>query len=171
MSEVGWVFWSTHQQMEHVCAHVQEERRSGRGHLQQLPVCRGRTWRPSLQPLFSTLRLRGEVSVCYVSGSVSEFSTSWGRDPPLLLTPLPSLLLRHVCPNLHKSAGKGSRLLSRGLCYNTVHHLLANPGISKSPNSGKKIDVLYNIFHLVLYIQYRNLDTDDNIYWGFRNKW
>lgn len=65
--EVDGVFRSTHQQVEHVCANVQEERRCGRSHIQQLPVCCGWTRCPRFQPLFQTLWLCWEVS---------EFSTN-----------------------------------------------------------------------------------------------
>lgn len=77
MSEVGGVLRSAHQQVEHVCIHVQKERGRGRGHLQQLPLCRGRTWRPRLQPLLSTLWLRGEVGVCVSGGGVRHRMTKW----------------------------------------------------------------------------------------------
>ena len=59
--EVDGVLRPAHQQVEHVRSYGQEARRSGRGDVQQLPVRRGRTRRPRLQPLFSALRLCREV--------------------------------------------------------------------------------------------------------------
>lgn len=62
MPEVDGVFRSTHQQVEHVCTHVQEERRRWRGNIQQLPLRCGRPRCSCFQPLFQTLRLCREVS-------------------------------------------------------------------------------------------------------------
>lgn len=66
--EVDGVLRSAHQQVEHVCSHGQEARGSGCGDIQQLPVCRRRTRRPRVQPLFQTLRLCWEVSKRFFSG-------------------------------------------------------------------------------------------------------
>lgn len=60
--EVDGVLRPAHQQVEHVRAHVEEAGGSGRGHVQQLSVRRGRTRRARLQPLLAALRLCGEVS-------------------------------------------------------------------------------------------------------------
>ena len=62
LPEIDGVLRPAHQQVEHVRSHGQEARRSRCGDVQQLPVRRGRTRRPRLQPLFPTLRLCWEVS-------------------------------------------------------------------------------------------------------------
>ena len=63
MPTVHGMLWSAHQQVEHVCSHGEEARRRRCGDVQQLPVCRGRTWCSRLQPLLPTVGLCREVNI------------------------------------------------------------------------------------------------------------
>lgn len=73
VSAVDGMLWSTHQQVEYVCPHGEEERRGGCGHVQQLPLCCGWSWCPGVQPLLQTLRLCREVKNIALVYSMAAF--------------------------------------------------------------------------------------------------